>query len=198
MYNGHTALHAACHNGHLNVIEVLLRHNADAELEVSEKRRFENNIKIIKHNKINLKKTKQKKDKDGDRAIHHAAFGNEPKVIEYLCGAPQKQEQQASTVMPKTTTSGLSINSRNKKRQTALHIAVNKNFLSVVKLLIHFGCNVNLQDCEGETPLHDAICNGSDPIVQVLLNANADVTISNRNGFNCIHLACLNNNLRLV
>ena len=36
LYNGHTALHAACQNGHMNVIEMLVKHNADLELEVSE------------------------------------------------------------------------------------------------------------------------------------------------------------------
>lgn len=44
------------------------------------------------------------KDKDGDRAIHHAAFGNEPKILDLLAK------------------SGADLNARNKRRQTALHI----------------------------------------------------------------------------
>jgi len=47
-------------------------------------------------------------DKDGDRAIHHAAFGDEPNVIEQLHAG------------------GCDLNARNKRRQTPLHIGVNK------------------------------------------------------------------------
>jgi ankyrin repeat protein len=47
---------AAAQNGHMDALNVLLRHGADVELE----------------------------DKDGDRAVHHAAFGDEPVVIEVL------------------------------------------------------------------------------------------------------------------
>ena len=47
-------------------------------------------------------------DKDGDRAIHHAAFGDESSVIEQL------------------HTGGADLNARNKRRQTPLHIGVNK------------------------------------------------------------------------
>lgn len=52
-------------------------------------------------------------DKDGDRAIHHAAFGDESSVIEQL------------------HTGGADLNARNKRRQTPLHIGVNKGELIV-------------------------------------------------------------------
>ncbi|CAF5162829.1 unnamed protein product, partial [Rotaria sp. Silwood1] len=43
-------------------------------------------------------------DKDVDRAVHHAAFGDEAEVLELLAK------------------SGADLNARNKRRQTALHI----------------------------------------------------------------------------
>ena len=52
-------------------------------------------------------------DKDGDRAVHHAAFGDEPAVMELLAHA------------------GADLNARNKRRQTALHIAVNKGHIGM-------------------------------------------------------------------
>ncbi|KAJ8867641.1 hypothetical protein PR048_031444 [Dryococelus australis] len=99
VFAGHTALQAASQNGHLEVIKILLRHKADVEIE----------------------------DKDGDRAVHHAAFGDEPGVMELLAHA------------------GADLNARNKRRQTALHIAVNKGHVGVVKTLLELGCHPSLQ-----------------------------------------------------
>ncbi|PSN57769.1 E3 ubiquitin-protein ligase mind-bomb, partial [Blattella germanica] len=102
VFAGHTALQAASQNGHLEVIKILLRHKADVEIE----------------------------DKDGDRAVHHAAFGDEPGVMELLAHA------------------GADLNARNKRRQTALHIAVNKGHVGVVKTLLELGCHPSLQACK--------------------------------------------------
>ena len=66
-------------------------------------------------------------DKDGDRAIHHAAFGDEPSVVEQLHRG------------------GADLNARNKRRQTPLHIGVNKGHIGVVRILLELGCHPSLQ-----------------------------------------------------
>lgn len=66
-------------------------------------------------------------DKDGDRSVHHAAFGDEPAVMELLAQ------------------SGADLNARNKRRQTALHIAVNKGHVGVVRTLLELKCHPSLQ-----------------------------------------------------
>lgn len=148
VFAGHTALQAASQNGHLEVIKILLRHKADVEIE----------------------------DKDGDRAVHHAAFGDEPGVMELLAHA------------------GADLNARNKRRQTALHIAVNKGHVGVVKTLLELGCHPSLQDSEGDTPLHDAISKKRDDMLTLLLDHNADIMLTNNNGFNALHHAALRGN----
>lgn len=158
LFAGHTALQAASQNGNIDIIKILLKYNVDLEIE----------------------------DKDGDRAIHHAAFGDEPDVIELLA-------LNSSRNSPSTSI-GIDLNSRNKKRQTALHIAVNKGHLNVVKVLIKFGALISLQDADGDTPLHDAISKKNDLIIDLLLEANADLSICNNNGFNSIHHAALRGN----
>ena len=55
------------------------------------------------------------------------AFGDEPSVMELLAHA------------------GADLNARNKRRQTALHIAVNKGHVGVVKVLLDLGCHPSLQ-----------------------------------------------------
>jgi E3 ubiquitin-protein ligase mind-bomb len=127
------------------------------------------------------------KDKDGDRAIHHASFGDEPLVIELLHSAADKLSHGS-------TAGQLDLNSRNKKRQTALHIAVNKGHIEVVKVLIKLGALVSLQDADGDTPIHDAISKRNDRIIELLLSAQADLAICNNNGFNSIHHASLRGN----
>ena len=59
--------------------------------------------------------------------MHHAAFGDEPGVMELLVRAEAD------------------LNARNKRRQTALHIAVNKGHVGVVKTLLDLECHPSLQ-----------------------------------------------------
>ncbi|XP_070556888.1 LOW QUALITY PROTEIN: E3 ubiquitin-protein ligase MIB1-like [Ptychodera flava] len=148
IFAGHTALQAASQNGHIDVVKILIRNSVDLEME----------------------------DKDGDRAVHHAAFGDEAGVIELLHRA------------------GSDLNARNKRRQTALHIGVNKGHIGVVKTLIDLGCHPSLQDSEGDTPLHDAISKKRDDMLTLLLEHNADICIANNNGFNALHHAALRGN----
>uniref|UniRef100_A0A8C4R8F4 RING-type E3 ubiquitin transferase n=1 Tax=Eptatretus burgeri TaxID=7764 RepID=A0A8C4R8F4_EPTBU len=98
-FAGHTALQAASQNGHVDVIKSLLAFAVDVEAE----------------------------DKDGDRAVHHAAYGDEGTVIDTLYRG------------------GADPNARNKRRQTPLHVAVNKGHLQVVGTLLGLGCHPSLQ-----------------------------------------------------
>ena len=66
-------------------------------------------------------------DKDGDQAIHHASFGDEPDIVELLA---------------KHT---VDLNARNKRRQTPLHVAVNKGHVSVIRALLAHKCHPSLQ-----------------------------------------------------
>ncbi|XP_071540377.1 E3 ubiquitin-protein ligase mib1 [Panulirus ornatus] len=150
VFAGHTALQAASQNGHLEVIHILLRHSAHVE----------------------------KEDKDGDRAIHHAAYGDEPGVVQILAAA------------------GADLNARSKRRQTPLHVAVNKGHVGVVKTLLELGGHPSLQDHEGDTPLHDAVSKKRDDILTLLLDHAADITLTNNNGFNSLHHAALRGNPR--
>ncbi|KAK4337138.1 hypothetical protein RND71_043356 [Anisodus tanguticus] len=115
-------------------------------------------------------------DKDGDRAVHHAAFGNQCLALSFLAN------------------SGADINARNLRHQTPLHIAVNKGHESVVSNLLKLRCHPSLQDSEGDTPLHDAISKKREDILSLLINHGADISLTNNNGFNAIHYAALRGN----
>lgn len=66
-------------------------------------------------------------DRDGDRAAHHAAFGDEPGALRALASA------------------GADLSARNRRRQTPLHIAVNKGHLGVVRTLLQLAVHPSLQ-----------------------------------------------------
>ncbi|XP_068621070.1 E3 ubiquitin-protein ligase MIB1 isoform X2 [Battus philenor] len=148
VYGGHTALQAAAQNGHVEVVRALVEAGAEADAE----------------------------DRDGDRAAHHAAFGDEPAALRALAAA------------------GADLNARNRRRQTPLHIAVNKGHLGVVRTLLQLAVHPSLQDSEGDTPLHDAISKNRDDILTLLLDHGADMTRTNNNGFNALHHAALRGN----
>ncbi|EDQ85735.1 uncharacterized protein MONBRDRAFT_28916 [Monosiga brevicollis MX1] len=72
LYNGHTPLHVACHEGHDNVVEMLLKHGVDAEA----------------------------KGKGGYTPMHRACGSGHVKVVEMLLkhGADTEAKNNVSTV----------------------------------------------------------------------------------------------------
>ncbi|XP_075992412.1 E3 ubiquitin-protein ligase mind bomb 1 isoform X2 [Anticarsia gemmatalis] len=89
---------------------------------------------------------------------------------------------------------GADLSARNRRRQTPLHIAVNKGHLGVVRTLLQLAVHPSLQDSEGDTPLHDATSKKRDDMLTLLLEHGADMTLTNNNGFNALHHAALRGN----
>lgn len=66
----------------------------------------------------------------------------------------------------------------NNADKTALHIAVEKNCLESVKLLLEKGANVSAEDSIGQLPLHKAVINKNRAIVNLLLLKHAETGAS--------------------
>jgi len=62
----------------------------------------------------------------------------------------------------------------------ALHLAVRRCQIEVVKTLINQGCFVDFQDRHGNTPLHVACKDGNVPIVMALCEAGCNLDVTNK------------------
>lgn len=64
----------------------------------------------------------------------------------------------------------------------ALHLAVRRCQIEVVKTLISQGCFVDFQDRHGNAPLHVACKDGNVPIVMTLCEAGCNLDVANKVG----------------
>lgn len=63
---------------------------------------------------------------------------------------------------------------------TALHLAVRRCQVEVVRCLLRHHCHVDQQDRHGNTPLHIACKDGNLPIVMAICSANASLDLPNK------------------
>ena len=92
-----------------------------------------------------------------------------------------------------------SINATNKFGNTALHRAVNKGHLDVVKLLTSYNiCDVNAKDEDNDTPLHCAAIEGNNAMISVLIQHRAEVDERGRLGRTALHKACVKGHVACI
>ncbi|XP_059151289.1 putative ankyrin repeat protein RF_0381 [Physella acuta] len=77
---------------------------------------------------------------------------------------------------------GANVHHKNKEGMTALHYAVRKNNMEVVKLLLHYGIEVNIISQRRETPLFIAVTNKNFEMAELLVTSGADVNIKGLDG----------------
>jgi E3 ubiquitin-protein ligase mind-bomb len=121
-------------------------------------------------------------DDEGDTAYHYAAYGKQAAMMELL--------------LKKSTAA---MNAVNSNSRTSLHIAVCKEHVECVRVLLAYRCDVNTQDKDGDTPLHDAINRNNNAIVTMLVQCGrVDFKLKNHNGFNVLHQAARRGNQHAV
>jgi len=80
-------------------------------------------------------------------------------------------------------------NAQDKRGETILSVAVQRNNTASIRVLLYHGANPNVPSRDGFVPLHLAIVNGSKPITLELLRAGANPFLPGGQGFTPIHTA---------
>ena len=79
-----------------------------------------------------------------------------------------------------------------------MYLAVSKNNIDIVKLLLKHGADVNIKDNDSNTPLHLAVSKNNIDIVNLLLKHGADVNTTDINSKTPLHRAVSNENIDIV
>ncbi len=141
-----TALHSASSVGHLQIVQLLLWYEVDANVRNnSRKRILEQNADVNTQDNFGLTPLL-----DATRDDH--LIGDRPQVVRLLL------EHGANPNARETS-----------KNQTPLHLAAcNQSGFDVVRVLLEHGADVDAKDDQGRTPLQLALEEGQDAIARLL------------------------------
>lgn len=179
--SGKTCLQVACHQGHMDIVRLLLEHKASLEIA----------------------------DDDGDVALHYSAFGNQPEIMELLlrksasinvinkgrCSAlhvaVNKQHAACVKVLLKYN---CDVNVQDSYGDTALHDAIGKESIEILELLGNSPhLDLTLRNKRGFNVLHHAALKGNNFAAEKLvLRSRQFVDVRKEDGFAALHLASLN------
>lgn len=179
--SGKTCLQVACHQGHMDIVRLLLNHKASLDIA----------------------------DDDGDLALHYAAFGNQPEIMELLlrknasinivnkgrCSAlhvaVNKQHAACVKVLLKYN---CDVNVQDSYGDTALHDAIGKESIEILELLGNSPhLDLTLRNKRGFNVLHHAALKGNNFAAEKLvLRSRQFVDVQKEDGFAALHLAALN------
>ncbi|XP_062507383.1 E3 ubiquitin-protein ligase MIB1-like isoform X2 [Corticium candelabrum] len=182
------ALHAACQNGHKNVVEFLIAHKANLELE----------------------------DKESDRPVHHACYGDEPEIVDILAAAGAdlnvRNKNRKSPLHIAVSLGHMSVarvllkHKCHSSRQdgvgdTPLHEAISKRRDEAVSLLMDYKTDLELTNHNGFNPIHHAALRGNASALRIMLSKMPRLWLVNEkkdDGFTSLHLSALNNHIEVA
>ena len=113
--------------------------------------------------------------------LQHAVEFNDASTLKYLIKKGVNIDHTFKTVLTE--------HGQRRRHQTALFIAVRKNYKGLVQLLIDAGCNVNATDSRGETPLFVAVSKGTCHSVKTLVKSGASIQHLNNKSENVLFAA---------
>ncbi|XP_050310455.1 serine/threonine-protein phosphatase 6 regulatory ankyrin repeat subunit A isoform X3 [Anthonomus grandis grandis] len=81
---------------------------------------------------------------------------------------------------------------------TALHLAVRRKDIDMVRILVDYGTNVDIRNGEGQTPLHIAAAEGDEVLVKYFYGVRASASITDDQDRTPMHLAAENGHANII
>lgn len=209
LWQGVTPLTAAAHQGHTEIVDILLCHGGTIPEG--------NNIlyTAIKGKKLSIVTSLLAGGVNPDvpSPLHFAVDKGDLSVIKQLWkygGDINIPDIQGWTPLLRAIywenlviikfllSVGAAVNTPNKDGLTPLLICTRKVNFTIINLLLEAGANINLLSKKGLTPLHQAVNQSDYNLVKLLLDKGADPNLPNSQGYTALHQAVRNGNLSLV
>ncbi len=194
-------LHVAAEFGFLESIELLLKNNANANVNVQDNEgRTPLHLAVLGKNlpavEILLKYNADINilDKSDKSALHYAIEKKNLEVIKVLCN----QAKINFKIQNKSSSDGIFSAMKGHEGKTILQQAVSVNNVNVTQILLDCKPDLNLKDNSGRAPLHLAAEFKFLESIELLLENNADVNVLDNEGMTPLHLAVLRKNLPAV
>ena len=152
--NGSSVVLLTAYYGHAELAEAFVRHGAKLDVfEASATGNLERVRELVKENAQLVNSFAA----DGFFPLGLAAFFGHRTIVEFLL----KNGAEVNTA------------ARNAQKVTALHGAVARRDVEIVKMLLDRGANANAKQERGFVPLHDAAASGNLALVQLLVKHGA-------------------------
>ncbi|CAC5418977.1 unnamed protein product [Mytilus coruscus] len=145
-------LFAACHNGHTDIVNFLLACNCEVD----------------------------SKNQHGQTALHGACMNGNTEIVLALLER------------------GCCINEQNSCKETPLFNACKHGYLDVVNILLKFNCRINICNYLSENFLHAACEKGHKDIEEVLIRNKCDVHVIDKFGRTALHEACSSDHTQVL
>ena len=158
---GRTAMHWACEEGHLEVLQYLIQCGADIRIPDGVARTpmhwacFGGHLDCVRHLREN--------------GAHVNAIDCEQKTPLYLACTTNDNLD----VVRYLTSEGANIHTKTKYQYTALQIAAKRGYLQIVKHLVKCGAKINFENIYYHSPLTSACLNGHVHVAQYLIKKGA-------------------------
>ena len=224
---GRNTLHVASMNGHVDVVQLLLRKGAEANSLDNDKNtpahlctRNSPGIRTLKALiesgfEITLQNV------EGQSCLHIAATKSDPEVLRYLLNTdptgcctklrdkdgnwPVLLAIANSKLLPPSILESLSahltieeLRKGNNRQETCLHVAADVGDEAAIEILTTRGL-LDERSIDGSTVLHHAAKDHNSPeIFNQLVKAGADLGLRNKDGMLVLHVICQNNCVSLI